>query len=356
MSGAADVVLDRPNRRGRKRSRGGRTRRQGWSGATLALTSLCALVVAALAHVGLGAKYVPPRVALDALFNFDPTNWDHIIVIKLRLPRLLIAMAVGACLAVAGATIQAVTRNPLAGPGILGMNAGAALAVVMTTTFIGGAALGPAMPWISAGGALAVFAVVIGLSSAGRSGPTPFKVTLAGVAVSAFAGAITSSILLFDENTLEQVRLWLAGSLSGRPIEVFLYALIPMVIGVLIAIASTPRLNALALGEQAATGLGVSVKRTRIVTIIAVGLLAGSAVAVVGPIGFIGLVVPHIVKIFVPNENRLIVPLSGVVGAVTLVLADLAGRMIVAPMELATGIMTALLGAPIFVLLVRTRL
>lgn len=320
------------------------------------LFSLGALAVAAIAHVGLGAKPVPPGEVLRAIFAFDSTVWDHVIIARLRIPRLLIALAVGAALGVAGATVQAVTRNPLAGPGILGMNAGAAFAVVLATVLGAAAPLGPALPWLAAGGAIAVFLIVVGLSSAGRAGPTPFKVTLAGVAVSAFVGALTSALLLFDESTLEEVRLWLAGSLGGRPIEVLWYALVPMVLGLGLALFAAPRLNALALGENAATGLGVPVRQTRLICILAVGLLAGAAVSVAGPIGFIGLVIPHVVKMFVRTENRLIVPLSGVVGALALVVADIIGRTVAAPMEVATGIVTALVGAPIFVLLVRTRL
>lgn len=334
---------------------GTRLRRQGLAGGTLALIALAALVGASLLHVGFGAKFVPPATILDALFAFDATNFDHLIITRLRIPRLLAALAVGAALGLAGATIQAVTRNPLAGPGILGMNAGASLAVVVATTF-GGVAAGVGTPWIAAAGAVAVFAIVMGLASAGRAGPTPFKMVLAGVAVSAFAGSITSAILMFDEATLESVRLWLAGNLGGPRLEALKHAALPMIAGALLALATAPQLNAMALGEAAATGLGVRVRRARITCLAATALLAGASVSAVGPIGFIGLVVPHIVKLFIPTENRLILPLSAVVGALVLVLADVAARVVLAPQEIATGIMTALLGAPIFVILVRRRL
>lgn len=333
-----------------------RLRTQTISGISLGAIAAAALVVAALVHVGLGAKFINPADSWNAIANFDSTNWDHVIVRRMRVPRALIALAVGGCLGLAGATIQAVTRNPLAGPGILGMNAGAALAVVVAMTFFGSRVLGAWAPWIAALGAVSVFMLVMAIASAGRSGPTPFKVTLAGVAISAFAGSFTSAILLFDEQTLESIRLWLAGSLAGRPISLLQAALPAMVTGAALALYSAGQLNALALGEQAAVGLGVAVRRTRLLCLLAVGLLAGSAVSVAGPIGFVGLVVPHVVKLFVRTENRLILPLSAVVGALVLVLADLAGRMVLAPREVATGIMTALLGAPVFVFLVRTRL
>lgn len=332
-----------------------RTGVQALTGGSLGLVAIVVLVFASLLHVGFGAKWVPPSVALDAIFHFDPTIFDHLIIVRLRIPRLLAALAAGACLGLAGATIQAVTRNPLAGPGVLGMNSGAALAVVAAMTFAG-IGVSAATPWIAAAGAIIVFTIVMAISSAGRAGPTPFKVTLAGVAVAAFASSITAAILMFDEATLENVRLWLAGSLGGPRLEPLRNAAIPMLAGGLIALAMSPQLNALALGEKAATGLGVSVKRARMACLVATALLAGSAVSAVGPIGFIGLVVPHIVKLFVPTENRLILPLSAVTGALTLVLADLAARVVLAPQEIATGIMTALLGAPIFVILVRARL
>lgn len=328
---------------------------QAWSGGKVALVATVALMLAGLLHVGFGAKFIPPGEALRALVDFDAANWDHVVIRRLRLPRLLVAATIGATLGLAGATIQAVTRNPLADPGILGMNAGAVLAVVLAMTFVGGAAAGAALPWIAAAGAITVFTVVVGIASAGRSGPTPFKVTLAGASLSLFAHAATSGILIFDEQTLETIRLWRAGTLAGRPLQALVYAAPALALGGAMALAASPRLNALALGEMAATGLGVPVRRTRLMCLLATGLLAGGAVSVVGPIAFVGLAVPHAVKLFVPAENRLILPLSMLVGALVLVLADLAGRVLLAPQEIAVGIMVALLGAPVFIALVQSR-
>jgi iron complex transport system permease protein len=236
------------------------------------------------------------------------------------------------------------------------MNAGAALVVVVATAIAGSAPVGAGLPWLAAVGAVGVFAVVIGLASAGRSGPTPVKVTLAGVAMAAFASAITAAILIFDEQTLQEIRLWLAGNLAGRSLEGLGYAAPSMILGGLIALGMSLRLNAMALGELSAKSLGVNVLRARIACLVAVALLTGAAVAAAGPIGFVGLVVPHIVKLFVPNDNRAILPLSAAVGAVALVLADVIARVALAPQEIATGLVTALVGAPIFVILVRSRL
>lgn len=326
------------------------------SGAVLAVASVAALALVALLHIGIGANWVSPATAIEAIFAYDSANFDHQIIVSLRVPRLVVALAVGASLGLAGATLQALTRNPLAGPGILGMNAGAALVVVVATAIGGAAPVGVALPWLAALGAVGVFAIVFALASAGRSGPTPVKVTLAGVAMAAFASSITSAILIFDEQTLQAIRLWLAGNLAGRSLEGLGYALPPMVVGGLIALAMSLRLNAMALGEQAATSLGVRVFHARIACLVAVALLAGAAVAAAGPIGFIGLVVPHVVKLFAPNENRLILPLSAVVGALVLIVADIVARVALSPQEIATGLVTALVGAPIFIVLVRSRL
>lgn len=332
------------------------SRKQGIPGLRFALAAGVAIVAALLVHIGFGARFIPPREIWNALFHFDGTVWDHVVIRNMRVPRALIALSVGASLGLAGATMQAVTRNPLAGPSVLGMNAGAALAVVTASTFLGGVISGALLPWVAALGAVGAFGLVVAIASAGQSGPTPFKLTLAGVAIGSFAKSVTSAILIFDEQTLDNIRSWLAGSLASRSLALLEVAAPPMILGAILVLLSAGALNALALGEKAATGLGVSVRRTRLVCLVGVGLLAGPAVSVAGPIGFVGLVVPHIVKLFVPTENRLILPLSAVTGALMLILADLAGRTLLAPREVATGLMTALLGAPVFIYLVRSRL
>lgn len=331
-------------------------RRQSATAAALAAIVLAGLVGAALLEVGLGPRQIPVGTILAAVFHYDAGNFEHLVVVNLRLPRMVGAVLVGAALGLSGATVQAATRNPLAGPDILGMNAGASLAVVATLVLTGTAVIGAGRPLVASLGAATAFFLVTLISSAGRGGPTPIKVALTGIAVSAFAGAIISAILVLDESSLEIFRTWLAGSLSGQRFDVIAHSVIPMAIGAALALALGPRLNAMALGDESAKGLGVEVRSTRYASLIAAALLAGGAVSMTGPIGFVGLVAPHIVKLFVPHDNRLILPLSAGTGALMLVLADLCGRLVLAPQEVATGIITAIVGAPVFMLLVRSRL
>ncbi|WP_240086247.1 FecCD family ABC transporter permease, partial [Klebsiella pneumoniae] len=194
-------------------------------------------------------------------------------------------------------------------------------------------------------GAGLLFGGVMALASAGRGGATPLRITLCGVALSGFASAVTAAILILDEQTLLAMRTWLAGDLAGLNWSTLQTALIGLGVALLIA----PRLNVLALGDKVALGLGVNLVQTRLLGLLAIALLCGAAVAVAGPIGFVGLVVPHVVRRLVTEDIRLALPLAAPVGALALVLADIAARTLVAPQELATGAMTALVGAPLFI-------
>jgi len=309
------------------------------------------LLMLALAHLGLGAREVPVSAMIEALLAYDPEQFEQFVVRELRLPRLLIALTVGAALAVAGALMQGVTLNPLAAPDILGINLGAAAAVVLAN-FFGFGAL-DALPWFAFGGALATSIVVYGIGSIGRGGATPLKLTLAGVAVSAFLGALMSAAHLLNQEGFERLRVWLAGTLAGRDMDVFATALPYLFIGFVMALLVARQVTALGLGADVARGLGVQTARLRFFALTSVVLLCGAAVTVTGPIGFIGLVVPHMVRTFVGLDYRWVVPLSAVTGAGVLVAADIVARTLLAPQELATGIVTALVGAPVFVALVR---
>lgn len=307
------------------------------------------LVAGGIAHLGIGARFIAPQTVLQAFFHFDPRNFDHNVIVKLRLLRLFATLTTGAALGVAGVLLQSVIRNPLGEPHILGLNAGAALAVVLTSAL--GLSLPFGRPLIAAAGAGALFLLVLMFSSAGRSGLTPMKVTLCGVALSAFASSITAAVLILDEQTLLAMRTWLAGDLAGLNGEIVRTASWVAGAGFALALWLSPSLNMLALGDRMAQGLGVSLLKTRLFALLAIALLCGAAVSIAGPIGFIGLVVPQLIRRLVSVDIRVMVPLSALCGALVLLIADLAARTLFTPYELATGVMTALVGAPVFILM-----
>ncbi|WP_416655329.1 FecCD family ABC transporter permease [Enterobacter cloacae] len=307
------------------------------------------MMMGAIAHLGIGARVIAPQTVVQALLHFDPRNFDHNVIVRLRLIRLAAAMVTGAALGVAGVLLQSVIRNPLGEPHILGLNAGAALAVVLTSAL--GFTLPFGRPLIAAVGAAALFMLVLTFSSSGRTGLTPMKITLCGVAMSAFASSITATVLILDEQTLLAMRTWLAGDLAGLNAEIVRSASWVAAVGVALALWLSPSLNMLALGDRMAQGLGVSLLKTRLLALLAIALLCGAAVSIAGPIGFIGLVVPQLIRRLVSVDLRVMVPLSALCGALVLLLADIAARTLFTPYELATGIMTALVGAPLFILM-----
>ncbi|EOC9244450.1 TPA: iron ABC transporter permease [Enterobacter cloacae] len=307
------------------------------------------LVMGAIAHLGIGARVIAPQTVVQALLHFDPRNFDHNVIVRLRLIRLAAAMVTGAALGVAGVLLQSVIRNPLGEPHILGLSAGAALAVVLTSAL--GFTLPFGRPLIAAVGAAALFMLVLTFSSSGRTGLTPMKITLCGVAMSAFASSITATVLILDEQTLLAMRTWLAGDLAGLNAEIVRSASWVAAVGFALALWLSPSLNMLALGDRMAQGLGVSLLTTRLLALLAIALLCGAAVSIAGPIGFIGLVVPQLIRRLVSVDLRVMVPLSALCGALVLLLADIAARTLFTPYELATGIMTALVGAPLFILM-----
>lgn len=307
------------------------------------------LVAGGIAHLGIGARFIAPQTVVQAFLHFDPRNFDHNVIVKLRLLRLFAALTTGAALGVAGVLLQSVIRNPLGEPHILGLNAGAALAVVLTSAL--GLSLPFGRPLIAAAGAGALFLLVLMFSSAGRTGLTPMKVTLCGVALSAFASSITAAVLILDEQTLLAMRTWLAGDLAGLNGEIVRTASWVAGAGFALALWLSPSLNMLALGDRMAQGLGVSLLKTRLFALLAIALLCGAAVSIAGPIGFIGLVVPQLIRRLVSVDIRVMVPLSALCGALVLLIADLAARTLFTPYELATGVMTALVGAPVFIVM-----
>lgn len=316
------------------------------SGAVLAITAVLGL--------GLGSLHIDPATVVSALTDYDPANDAHLVVVQSRLPRIVLGVVVGAALGIAGTLMQSITRNPLADPGILGVNAGAALFVVIAIAYFGVSGVAGYIWFAFAGAALA--AVLVYLLGTARGGAAaPVRIALAGTAVSIVIGALGQMVVLSHEAAFNAFRFWTIGSLQGRGFDVILTVLPFLAVGVLVALALIAPLNAIALGDSVAMGLGTRVAGARLGAALAVVLLAGAATAAAGPIGFIGLGAAHIARRFTGNEHRRLLPSALVLGATLLVVADTAGRAIVAPAELQTGVAAALLGGPLFVALVRSR-
>jgi iron complex transport system permease protein len=312
------------------------------------------LLLVMLASIAFGAATIAATDVWSALFAFDPSSTDHLIIRTLRVPRALVAALVGAALAVAGALMQGLTRNPLADPGILGIETGAALGVVGAVFFLNIGSLYLYALFAFAGAALTAGAVYA-LGSLGRGGPTPLKITVAGAAITALLSSLTTGMLLLNQRTLEEVRFWLAGSVAGRDLNLLMQAAPYLIAGLLLALALGRRITTLSLGDDVARGLGQRTGWVKGLAALATVLLAGGAVAVAGPIGFIGLIIPHVVRMLVGVDYRWILPYAALAGAIFLVFADVAARLLLRPIELPVGIMTALIGGPFFVYLVRWR-
>lgn len=315
---------------------------------------LAAVVVLALltaASLAIGARGLTLATVWQALTQFDPANGDHAVV-HARIPRTVLGILVGGALGLAGAAMQGVARNPLADPGIMGVNAGAALAVVTGIYLFGVTSLSGYI-WFAFVGAAAAAVVVYLIASMGRDGATPVKLALAGAALSAGLYSVMSVILVSSQDTLDRFRFWQVGGIAGREWSVVLPGLPFLAIGALIVLSTGRILNSLALGDDIARGLGQRVGLTRGVTALGIVLLCGSATALAGPIGFVGLVIPHAVRSLTGPDYRWILPFSLVLAPALLLGADVIGRVVLLPGEVPAGIMTALVGAPVFVWLIR---
>ncbi|WP_414582624.1 FecCD family ABC transporter permease [Scytonema sp. PCC 10023] len=311
------------------------------------------LLICLVYSVTLGAAEIPLDKILESFVTFDD-SYEHLVIQTIRLPRSLIAILVGSALAVSGALMQGLTRNPLADPGILGIQSGAAVAVVGTIFVFGSTSVNDyTIAAFLGAGTTAILVYFLG--SLGRGGATPLNLTVAGAALTAFISSVTTAILIVSQRTLEEIRFWLAGSLAGRDVNIFFQTLPFVVVGLGIAFALARQMTTMSLGEDVAKGLGQKTAWIKIMTAISVVLLAGSSVAIAGPIGFIGLVVPHMVKFFIKADYRWILPYSAVFGAILLLVADIAARVLLKPQELPVGVMTALIGAPFFVYLAKSK-
>lgn len=317
------------------------------------LVSLAVLAATVLLSLRLGSIELTTAQAIGAFLDFDGSN-EHLVVRTLRLPRTLIGLGVGAALAVAGVTMQAVTRNPLASPAILGVNAGASFGIV-TAVFLLGVVTPTGYVWFAFAGALAASVLVFAIASTGRSGATPVKLALAGAVVTALLQAWINGVLVLDQRTLDEVRFWLAGSLAGRDLAVLVDVLPFLVVGLIAALAMARQLDAISLGEDVARGLGQRTQVTRVVATVSFVLLAGASVAAAGPIAFVGLAVPHLVRAITGPSHRWVLPYAAVWGPILLLVSDVAGRLVARPSEVQVGIVTAFVGAPVLVWLVRRR-
>lgn len=317
------------------------------------LVALSVLVVVVMLSITVGTKNIGLSTVWDALF--DPRQIeDHFIVRGLRVPRTLAALVVGLSLGVAGALIQALTRNPLADPGILGVNAGAAFFVALAIGVFGIGSVSGYL-WFAFAGALMVTIGVYLIGAVSRGSADPARLVLAGVALGAVLTGITTGMTLLDPRAFDQMRNWNAGSVVGRDLDVTGPVLPFLAAGLVLALIAARPLNAIALGEDLAASLGARVTRTRVIVIAAVTLLAGGATAIAGPIGFIGLMIPHIARWIVGPDQRWIFAYTAVLAPVLLLVADIVGRLVMRPGEIPVGIVTAFIGAPVLIVLIRRK-
>ncbi|MBB6451069.1 iron complex transport system permease protein [Geomicrobium halophilum] len=313
--------------------------------------SCCLLLVSFFLSVRLGQVSVPGTMMIDAMFRFDENSADHVIIYE-RFSRAVTAALIGSSLAVSGGLLQSLTRNPLASPGIFGINAGALFFVVFSVVFLSLSSL-PTLIWIAFGGAGIAAALVLFLGLMGADGLSPIRVVLAGTAVTALFTSLTQGMLVVNEANLDQMLLWMAGTVSGRTIDVLLPVL-PLMIGALFCsfLLAKP-VNILVSGDDIAKGLGQKTVVVKLILVLIAVLLAGGSVAIGGMIGFIGLIVPHIARTLVGNDHYWLLPYCVSLGAGLLILADIIARFIISPQEMPIGIMTALIGAPFFIYIAR---
>ncbi len=350
MVPAKEIVIEAlsaPPRTGRRPVTPVRARKR-WAGLAVLLG---VLALALLASIAFGSKALTVGQVWHGLWSPAGAEAD-VIVGSLRLPRTVLAAVAGVALGVAGALMQGHTRNPIADPVILGLSAGAGVWVVGAVFVLGITSL-YGYVWFAFAGALMAALLVHGVGTLARGGATPVTLALAGAAAHALFTALTAGMVIFDRQALETYRFWMVGAVNGRPLE-FTVQLLPFVVlGLVLAAFNAPGLNALSLGEDVARGLGVRLGVTRATGMAAITLLTGSAVAACGPIGFVGLVATHIARHFTGPDYRWTLAYAGLLGGSLVLLADVLGRVVARPGELQVGIMLALIGAPVFIYLVR---
>lgn len=317
----------------------------------ISLLSIFCLILCILLSITYGVKSVGLQDIIDAFLNKNSEKYE-IHVILTRVPRTVFGVLAGAALAISGALMQAVTRNPIADPSILGVNTGASLFVVFGMAFLHINTRNEYI-WLALAGATITSIFVYGLASAGSGGATPMKLALAGAAASTALQSLVNTIMLPNAHVRDQFRFWQVGSISSATWQDIRLVLPYLMIGFLLSFSLTSSLNTLALGDDIATGLGLHVTRTRAFASFAGILLCGATTAFAGPIGFIGLMIPHLTRLLLGSDMRKLLPLSAIYGSCLLLLADTAGRILGRSSELESGIITALIGAPVFILIIR---
>ncbi|MFH8369517.1 FecCD family ABC transporter permease [Streptomyces sp. NPDC018031] len=318
-------------------------------------TLVVILAVAGAASLAIGARALSPAEVWRGLFASADSDQRlteiRLIVETVRVPRTVLAIVAGVALGVGGALIQGYTRNPIADTGLLGVNAGASFAVVSVISVFG--LTDPFQyVWFAFLGAAVAGVVVFGLASIGRGAGNPLTLALAGQGVTVFLAAMTTAVALSDQAALNALRFWNTGSVAGVGFDVIWPVAGFVAVGLVLALTVLPALNLLNLGDDVARGLGVNIAATRTVGIVAITLLAGAATAACGPIAFLGLMVAHVARYLTGPDYRWLVPYAGLLGAVTLLICDIVGRLVARPGELDAGVLVALLGAPFFAALV----
>lgn len=309
------------------------------------------LGICVIASLALGSKNIEFSQAINALLNSGDKSFAALVV-RERMPRTIFSIMAGASLGISGALMQSITRNPIADPSILGVNTGASLFVVIGMAFFNVNSPNQYI-WIALAGAAITSVFVYFVASLGNGGMTPIKLALAGAATSAVLSSLVSAVILPRSDVMDSFRFWQVGSVSGATWDSINLILPFIIIGLIISIVVTPALNVLALGDDVATGLGVNIGIVRIICAIAGVILSGATTAIAGPIGFIGLMIPHSIRLILGSNLKGIVPLSAIGGAALLIISDVLGRVIGSPSEIQVGIITAFLGAPILIIIAR---
>ncbi len=311
------------------------------------------LILTAFVSIRLGTRGLTYTDVWNGLFHYDPASYNQTVIRTMRVPRTVIAIGVGGALAVGGTVMQGVTRNPLADPSIMGVSAGAGFAIVTIVTFGNSSNVAAYMPFAFLGGLLAALAVMV-VGSVGKGGVSPVKLALAGLVISAILSSWTSALLLLNNETYATVRYWFAGSVN-RDLDLF-WQLSPVLLGsAFLCLLLGHHLNILGMGEEMARGLGMQTGRFRLIATVLVVMITAAAVAIAGPIAYVGLAVPHMVRSVVGSDYRWILPYSMIYGAIFLTVSDILGRIAMRPGEIEVGIVTAIFGAPFLIYLARRR-